>query len=165
VSGAVAGTSTTTPSAVALNFNLSPPASSRAERHGVFQAGHDEFFIGGPVEHMQVKGGFVAGHFCGATAPGQPLEGAGGGGVNRVVIDFHPCADGLEPLDAGFGDEALAGRPDVEQIISALAGDVHEVADDGPRGFPVIIVTLEAPGVVHGHAGFPIASGKTRGGE
>ena len=36
---------------------------------------------------------------------------------------------------------------DVEQKITALAGDVHEVPDQGFRAFPILVVALEAPGV------------------
>ena len=53
-------------------------------------------------------------------------------------------------------NQAFTRWSDIQQIISALARDVAEVADELLGGFPVIVSALESPGVVHRHAGFPV---------
>ena len=56
-------------------------------------------------------------------------------------------------------------RPDVEQVVAALAGDVDQVVQQGFGGLEVGVVRLVAPGVVDGHAGFPVAAGEALRGD
>ncbi len=113
---------------------------------------------------MQEQGAAVILEALGAAAPVELVEGAGGGAINRLAIFAHPRADGLHPLDAGGGDFAFRRRPEVEQEISALADAIDEGLDEFGGGFPILVIALVAPGLVHGHAGLPIAAGETGGG-
>ena len=87
------------------------------------------------------------------------VEDGGGGAVDGFAVDLEPLAHLLEALDLGLRDDALGVRADVEEIVAAFAGDVDEVAEEGLGGLEVGVVGLEAPGVVHGHAGLPVAAG------
>ena len=100
----------------------------------------------------------------GAAAPGQLLERAGLGAVDGLAVDLHPFADFGQALDAGVGEHAFGGGADVEEVIAAFAGAVNQVADEGGGGFPVLVVLVVAPVVVHGHAGFPVHAGAEAGG-
>jgi len=52
---------------------------------------------------------------------------------------------------------------DVEEVVAAFTGDVDEIAEQSLGGFEVGVVGFVAPGVVHGHAGFPVAAGVALG--
>ena len=70
----------------------------------------------------------------------------------------------MKALDLRCGDDAVGVGADVEEVVAAFAGDVDEVADEGFGGLEIGVVGLEAPGVVHGHAGLPVAAGEALGG-
>ena len=53
----------------------------------------------------------------------------------------------------------------VEEVVAAFAGDVDEIAKQGLGGLEVGVVGFEAPGVVHGHAGLPVAAGEALSGD
>ena len=125
---------------------------------GILKAGNEELGVLRPVEDMEVKDSAVRSGLHRASAPRQALEGARGGAADGIAVRFHPYADLFEALDGGGGDQALGGRADIEQVVAAFAGDVHQVADERLGALPVVVVTLVAPGVVHGHAGLPIAA-------
>src|SRR5579871_6123455 len=100
-----------------------------------------------------------------AEGAGGDVEEGGAGVVDGFAVDVEPLAHLLETLDLGGGDDAVGVGADVEEIVAALACDVDEVAEESFGGFEVGIEGLEAPGVVHGHAGLPVATGKALGGD
>ena len=53
----------------------------------------------------------------------------------------------------------------VQEIVAALAGDVDEVAEESLGGLEVGVEGFVTPGVVHGHAGLPVAAGVALGGD
>jgi hypothetical protein len=82
--------------------------------------GDGQAAVGGPVEHMQVDAAGAGG----GAAEGHASERAGGAAVDGLGVDVHPLADRLEPVDALGRNQPLRGRPDVEQEVAALGGDV-----------------------------------------
>ena len=114
---------------------------------------------GAPVPGGDEFGVALAVFFSGAEDTGFRAEDGGLGVVDGFAIDGKPFAHGLEAFDFGGGDEAFGVGADVEEVVAAFAGDVDEVAEEGFGGFEVGVEGLEAPGVVHGHAGLPVAAG------
>ena len=102
----------------------------------------------------------LAGLLSRAT-PRQFLERAGRRAIDRLSIGFHPRADFLEPLQNRIGEDALRGRANIEQVVTALAGDVAEIVEECGSGLPVVVVRLVAPRIVHRHAGFPVPALET----
>src|SRR5438876_177167 len=100
-----------------------------------------------------------------AECSGGDVEERGVGVVDGLAVDGEPLAYLLEAFDLGGGDVALGVGADVEEVVAAFAGDVDEVAEKGFGGLEVGVVGLEAPGVVHGHAGLPVAAGVALGGD
>ena len=98
-----------------------------------------------------------------AEAAGFGSEEGGFGVVDGLAIDREPLAHLLESLDLRCGDDALRIRADIQQIVAAFAGDVDQVTEEGFGGFEVGIEGFEAPGIVHGHASFPVAAGISLG--
>src|SRR6185369_2906257 len=80
---------------------------------------------------------------------------AGRGAVDGFTVHFHPGADLFQVIDGAPGDDPLARRADVDQVIAALADDVGEVGDHGPGRFPVFVAEEIAPMAVERHAGLP----------
>jgi hypothetical protein len=101
----------------------------------------------------------------GAEGSGGDVEDGGGGSVDGVAVDLEPLAHLLEALDLGLRDDAVGVRPDVEEVVAALADDVDEVAEENFGGLEVGVEVLVAPGVVDGHAGLPVAAGETLRGD
>lgn len=117
--------------------------------------------VPGPIEHVEVE---LAGPL-GAATPGEFLERAGGGGIDRLAVDLHPGADFPQPLERWLGDQPLARRADIEQVLAPFAGAVDQVADQHLGRLPVVVVALEAPRVIHRHARLPIAPLEPGGGD
>ena len=59
-------------------------------------------------------------------------------------------------IDAGLRNDPFGGRPDVEQVVSALAGDVHQLANEDSRRFPILVVAREAPRIIDGGGRLPV---------
>ena len=57
--------------------------------------------------------------------------------VYGVSAQLEPRADLLQALDGRLGNVTFRSRSDIQQIISVLAGDIDQLADQGLRGFPV----------------------------
>ena len=127
------------------------------------QAGDIELAVSRPFEDVKEQCATVSAQALGAAAPVEFEEGAGGGAINRLAIFAHPRTDGLHPLDAGSWDLAFRRGPEVEKEISTLADAIDEGLDEFGGGFPILVVALVAPSLVHGHAGLPIAAGETGG--
>src|SRR5437868_3292656 len=108
--------------------------------------GGDEFFAAAAV------------FFSGELAGGDVEEG-GLGVVDGFPIDFEPLAHLLEAFYFRGGDDAVGIGADVQEVVAALAGDVDEIAEESFGGLEVGVVGFVAPGVVHGHAGLPVAAG------
>ncbi|MCU1247396.1 MAG: hypothetical protein JWQ49_425 [Edaphobacter sp.] len=129
---------------------------------------------GGPLEDFEVD---LVGSGCGAPVPvgdeffvavavffsresaGGDVEEGGVGVVDGFAVDFEPLAHLLEALDLRGGDYAVGVGADVQEVVAALAGDVDEIAEEGFGGLEVGVEGFVAPGVVHGHAGLPVATG------
>src|SRR5262249_2250621 len=88
-------------------------------------------------------------------------EGTGGRAVDRLAIHREPRADLLESFDAFRRYFAFGRRADVQQVVASLAGDVDQGAEQRLRALPIAVVALKTPGLVHRHAGLPIAVLKT----
>ena len=101
--------------------------------------------------------------FDGAEGAGFSAEERGLGVVDRFAVDAEPLAHLAEAFGFRGGDVAVGVGADVEEVVAALAGDVDEVAEEGFGGLEVGVVGLVAPGVVHGHAGLPVATGEALG--
>ncbi len=65
-------------------------------------------------------------------------------------------ADLGHPFDAWLRNHSLGGGADVQQVIAAAAGNLAQLPDQHRRRFPVVVVLLESPSVVHGDGSFPI---------
>src|ERR1700760_316752 len=117
---------------------------------------------GGAPVPARNKFGFTLFVFQGrAEAAGFGAEEGGLGAVDRGAIHREPLTYLVETLDFSRRDDTLGVRSDVEQIIAALAGNVDQVAQQSFGGLEIMVVGLVTPGVVHGHAGFPVAAGIT----
>ena len=81
------------------------------------------------------------------------------GSVDRCSVDGEPLAYLVKTLYLGWWDDSLGVWPDVEKVVPSLAGDVDQVAQQGLGRLEVMVIGLIAPGVVHGHAGFPVTAG------
>ena len=91
--------------------------------------------------------------------PASGAEEGGLGAVDGFAVDARAtCPSGADARPPARGQRPWS-RADVEEIVAALAGDVDEVAQQRFGGLEVGVVGLVAPGVVHGHAGFPVAAG------
>jgi hypothetical protein len=101
--------------------------------------------------------------FGGAEGAGFGAEEGGLGVVDGFAVDAEPVAHLAEAVGLGGGDDAGGVGADVEEVVATLAGDVDEVAEEGLGGFEVGVVGFVAPGVVHGHAGLPVAAGVALG--
>ena len=71
-------------------------------------------------------------------------------------MNIQPSAHRLQALDTWFGDGALGIGTNIEQIIAAFADDVHQIADQLRRRLPIVVVGLEAPGVIDGGGRLPV---------
>ena len=98
--------------------------------------------------------------FSSGEGAGRDVEEGGFGVVDGFAVDLEPLAHLAEALGFGGGDDAVRVGADVEEIVAAFAGDVDEVAEEGFGGLEVGVVGFVAPGVVHGHAGLPVAAGE-----
>jgi hypothetical protein len=88
---------------------------------------------------MRNELGFAFAVFLGrAEGTGFRAKDRGAGAVNGLAVHFHPRADFLEAVHFRLRNQALAGRADVKQIISAFAGDVAQVVDERRGGFEVL---------------------------
>ena len=74
-------------------------------------------------------------------------------GVDRVFLLPDPvCKTGENVI--GFRREvALGRRTDVQEVVGVLFDQGDQLGDDLFRGFPVMIVVFESPGVVEGAGG------------
>src|SRR5206468_5071856 len=70
------------------------------------------------------------------------------GAVDGLAVHLQPAADRAQRVLAARRDHAFGGRPDVEQVVAALAHDVDELEGDLAGRLPVVVVLAEAPGVV-----------------
>jgi hypothetical protein len=120
---------------------------------------------GAPVPGGDELGFAVAAFFCVAEGAGGDVEEGGLGVVDGFAVDAEPLAHLLEALDLGSGDNPVGIRADVEEIVAAFAGDVDEIAEEGLGGLEVGVEGFVAPGVVHGHAGLPVAARVALGGD
>src|SRR4051812_47376372 len=109
-----------------------------------------------PLEDVDVKAVVLDGA---ADFPWCSAEWAGGRAIDCFAVDREPLADLLEAIDFSRGDFAEGGRADVEEVVAAFAGDVDEIVEKVARAFEMGVVLFVAPGVVDGHAGFPVAAG------
>ena len=92
----------------------------------------------------------------GVAAPRRHAVRARGRTGDRLAIGRQPFTHLVEPPGDRLGDHPLGGRPDIQEEVAAFGGDVDQRADERPRVFPVVVIRLESPGVVHRHAGFPV---------
>src|SRR6202041_3478988 len=97
--------------------------------------------------------------FGGAEATGLGAKQGGAGSVNGLAVDGQPVADLMKALDLLGRHTAVRVGPNVQQIVATLAGNVDEIAQQRLGGFEVMVVRLESPRAIHGHARLPIASG------
>src|SRR5207245_2804052 len=74
-----------------------------------------------------------------------------------------PVAHLVQPPHDRPGDQAFGGRPHVEEEVAALGCHVDQRPQQRARVFPVVVVRLVAPGVVHRHARLPIDAGQSLG--
>lgn len=107
----------------------------------------------------------VAAFLRGGEGSGRSVEDGGVGSVDGFAVDLHPLAYIVQTVDLGLRHDAFGVGADVEEVVAALAGDIDEVADEGLRGLEVGVEGFVSPGVVDGHAGFPIAAGVALGGD
>ena len=52
---------------------------------------------------------------------------------------------------------------DIEEVVSSLAGNVGEGANEGFCRLPVGVIALESPGMVECHATLPVPAGESLG--
>src|SRR5271170_5811052 len=64
----------------------------------------------------------------GAEGAGFGAEEGWAGAVDGLAVDRQPLAHLMKPLDLGCWHNAFGVRPDVKQIVTALAGDIDEIA-------------------------------------
>jgi len=108
-----------------------------------------------PLQHGRIDGLAVLAAGV-ADIRALAVLGQGPGSIYSRPVDLEPFADLAEALLPRIGNEALAVRPEVEQIVAALGGDVDEIVDEGCGTFPVIVRLFESPAVIGGHAAFPV---------
>src|ERR1700744_3348789 len=77
------------------------------------------------------------------------------GVVNGLAIHRQPLAHRRQALDFRSRNDALRVWTDIQQIVTALARDVDEVAQQYLRRLEVHVVRFVTPRVVHRHAGLP----------
>jgi hypothetical protein len=77
------------------------------------------------------------------------------GVVNEFAMAVHPLADRGQDIDRWLRYRTIGVRANVEQIVAAVARALQQVAHYRFRRLPVVVAAVEAPAVVHGHAGFP----------
>src|SRR6266516_5083324 len=75
--------------------------------------------------------------------------------VHCFAVGLQPLPDLAQDLDAALWNHAVGHGTHVEQVVPALAHNVHELEDDLTGAFPVVIVLLVAPGVIDGRGRFP----------
>src|SRR6202034_109867 len=85
------------------------------------------------------------------------------GVVNGLAVHAQPLAYLVQTLHLGSRDDTFGIGPNVKQVVAALAGDIDEIAEQGLGRLEIGVVRLVTPGIVHGHAGFPIAARVTLG--
>ena len=68
------------------------------------------------------------------------------GAVNRFSVNLKPLTNFQKDRFILFGNGAVGFRSDIQQKISVLAHNVHQVTDD-VRGRPVCVVFRIAPGI------------------
>src|SRR5689334_9459792 len=69
-------------------------------------------------------------------------EGRWPGAVDRFAIDLQPAAYRTQIILAGLRDNAFGSGPDIQQIITALADDIHQFESEILRALPVVVVLL-----------------------
>src|SRR5262245_61469376 len=77
--------------------------------------------------------------------------------VDRFAVDLQPLPHFAQNVLARLRDDAFGGRADVEQVVAALAGDVHQFEYDVGRLLPMVVVALVSPRVVGRRGNFPDA--------
>jgi hypothetical protein len=73
---------------------------------------------------------------------------------NRIRIGSHPSAHIQKTLHARFRHSAFSVGTDVEQVAAAFGYDIHELTKQLVRTSPVVVVSLESPGVIGRSARF-----------
>ena len=76
--------------------------------------------------------------------------------VDRLAVHLQPGADGAQPLGAWLRDHPLRRGADVEQVVHPLARQVDQQQQQVLHRLPVVVVALEAPGVVQRGGGLVV---------
>ena len=116
------------------------------------QPGERQSAILRPVKDERV----YAPGFRGITAPLRRRRRARRRGVDGFAVRPHPLAHLAQARHAFGGDLPLWCGAHIEQEIASLRRGIDHRAKQRARVLPAIVIGLEAPRVIHRHAGFPV---------
>lgn len=77
--------------------------------------------------------------------------------MDGFPVEFHPVPDGGQAVQGSGRESAFAGRAGIEQQVPAPAGSLRQRPDQFRRGFPLEVIFLVAPALVHAETDFPDA--------
>src|SRR4029453_14570617 len=81
--------------------------------------------------------------------------------VDRLPVYLHPTTHFAQPLNTWGGNQPFRSWTNIQQVVAAFRCDINQVANQYLTCLSFIIVELETPRGIHGHAAFPIHAWKT----
>ena len=75
--------------------------------------------------------------------------------VNRRAVVFQPFAHRFQHVNGLFGNRSVRLWPDVQQIVATAARAIDQVGHHRLRRLPRVVIAVEPPAVIEGHAALP----------
>ncbi len=113
------------------------------------------FCCASPFAAITVRAGGENGGVCGE--PEFHAEWRRAGAMNGVTVDRQPMAELPQRVLCFIGNHALRVRPDMKQVISTFADDVHEIEGKLLAALPGMITGGISPTIIERPTGFPVA--------
>src|ERR1043165_5459006 len=77
------------------------------------------------------------------------------GFANGRAVPAHPVSDRRQNAHGLFRNRSVTLRPNVQEIVAAIARAGDQIANDGCGTLPIEVGGLITPTIIQSHAGFP----------